>query len=60
VDRQEGSGEPQGRAPVDREEPEERSEAAQEGAQADQEETDQAKVVYRRGDGGAVAEDPEP
>jgi hypothetical protein len=45
---------------VDREEPEERSEAAQEGAQADQEETDQAKVVYRRGDGGAVAEDPEP
>jgi len=56
----EGSGEPQGGAPVDREGSEERSEAPQEGAQADQEETDQAKVVYRRGDGGAVAEDPEP
>jgi putative sigma-54 modulation protein len=60
VDRSEGSGEPQGGAPVDREGSEERSEAPQEGAQADQEETDQAKVVYRRGDGGAVAEDPEP
>jgi ribosomal subunit interface protein len=56
----EGSGEPQGGAPVDRAGPEERSEAPQQDAQADQEETDQAKVVYRRGDGGAVAEDPEP
>jgi len=26
----------------------------------DQEETDQAKVVYRRGDDGAVADDPKP
>jgi ribosomal subunit interface protein len=32
----------------------------QKGAQADQEETDQAKVVYRRGDDGAVADDPKP
>jgi ribosomal subunit interface protein len=30
------------------------------GAQAAQEETDQAKVVYRRGDDGAVADDPKP
>ena len=30
------------------------------GAQADQEETDQARVVYRRGDGSAVADDPKP
>jgi hypothetical protein len=27
---------------------------------SDQEETDQAKVVYRRGDDGAVADDPRP
>lgn len=35
-------------------------EEPQEGAQAGQEETDQAKVVYRRGDDGAVADDPKP
>jgi len=56
----EGSGEPQGGAPVDREEPEEGPGEPQKGAQADQEETDQAKVVYRRGDDGAVADDPKP
>jgi putative sigma-54 modulation protein len=32
----------------------------QKGTQAEQEETDQAKVVYRRGDDGAVADDPKP
>ena len=56
----EGSGEPQGGAPVDREEPEEGPGEPQKDAQADQEETDQAKVVYRRGDDGAVADDPKP
>jgi ribosomal subunit interface protein len=43
----EGSGKPQGGAPDGREEP-------------DQEETDQAKVVYRRGDDGAEADDSKP
>jgi ribosomal subunit interface protein len=57
----EGSGEPQGGSPVDREEPAEGDAGEpQQGAQADQEETDQAKVVYRRGDDGAVADDPKP
>jgi len=42
------------------EELEEAAEESQEGAQADQQETDQAKVVYRRGDDGAVADDPKP
>jgi putative sigma-54 modulation protein len=57
----EGPGEPQPGAPVDRQGPGE-GEAGEphKGAQADQEETDQAKVVYRRGDDGAVADDPEP
>jgi putative sigma-54 modulation protein len=31
-----------------------------EGAPVDQGETDQAKVVYRRGDGGAVGDEPKP
>jgi len=43
----EGSGEEPGEEPG-------------EGAQVEQEETDQAKVVYRRGDDGAVADDPKP
>jgi putative sigma-54 modulation protein len=53
--------EPQPGAPVDRQGPGE-AEAGepQNGAQADQDETDQAKVVYRRGDDGAVADDPRP
>jgi len=53
-------GPPMGRAPVDGEGPGEGPGELQEGAQADQEETDQAKVVYRRGDDGAVADDPKP
>ena len=36
------------------------AEQPQKGAQAAQDETDQAKVVYRRGDDGAVADDPKP
>ena len=56
----EGSGEPQGGAPVDGEGPGEGPGEPQQDAQADQEETDQAKVVYRRGDDGAVADDPKP
>jgi ribosomal subunit interface protein len=49
VDRPEGSGEPQ-------------QEPAQPGtgAAVDRDETGQAKVVYRRGDGGAVGEEPKP
>jgi putative sigma-54 modulation protein len=35
-------------------------ETPEEDAQAAQDETDQAKVVYRRGDDGAVADDPKP
>jgi ribosomal subunit interface protein len=54
----EGSGEPQGGAPVNREGS--AGETPQEDAQAAQDETDQAKVVYRRGDDGAVADDPKP
>jgi ribosomal subunit interface protein len=57
----EGPGEPQGGAPVDQEEAEEgEAGKSQKGTQAEQEETDQAKVVYRRGDDGAVADDPKP
>jgi ribosomal subunit interface protein len=53
--------EPGERAPVDREEPGEGGAGGpQTGAQADREETDQATVVYRRGDDGAVADDPKP
>jgi ribosomal subunit interface protein len=51
VERAEGSGEPQEGAPVDRESGE---------PQGDQSETDQAKVVYRRGGGGVVTDEPEP
>jgi ribosomal subunit interface protein len=49
VDRAEGSGEPQGGAPVD-----------QQGSAEPQDETDQAKVVYRRGDDGTVADEQAP
>jgi ribosomal subunit interface protein len=45
----EGSGEPQGGAPMD-----------QQGSAEPQDETDQAKVVYRRGDDGTVADEQEP
>jgi ribosomal subunit interface protein len=45
----EGSGEPQGGAPVDRE-----------GAEEPQDATDQAKVVYRRGDDGTGADEQAP
>jgi ribosomal subunit interface protein len=46
----EGSGEPQGGAPEDR----------AEGSGEPQDATDQAKVVYRRGDDGTVTDEPEP
>jgi len=65
----EGSGEPQGGAPEDRPEgsgepqagaPEDRPEGSAEGAGEPQDATDQAKVVYRRGDDGTVTDEPEP
>jgi ribosomal subunit interface protein len=43
----EGSGEPQGAAPVDQD-------------REELDETDQGKVMYRRGDGDASADEPEP
>jgi ribosomal subunit interface protein len=48
----EGTGEPPGGSPVDRE-------ASSEGSGEPQVETDQAKVVYRRGDDGTLADEPE-
>jgi len=59
----EGSGEPQGGAPVDREGSGEAQGGApvdREGAEEPQDATDQAKVVYRRGDDGTVADEQAP